>query len=135
MLPILLLLILGILYFGQVEEYCNQATQLAEEGARWAAVDANPAAPGGLDAYIESQLPGNNAFSSVTASVLYPSGSSNTVGNSVTACLVLTPKAGFLGFSVGTITETSTMRIEQPATTPTAGAGGWTADTSYPSSC
>jgi uncharacterized protein (UPF0333 family) len=37
-LPVLILIILGIIYFGRYEDYANQETQLAETGARWAAV-------------------------------------------------------------------------------------------------
>ena len=39
MLPVLMLIILGILYFGRYESYSTQMTQLAEQGARDAAVD------------------------------------------------------------------------------------------------
>jgi Flp pilus assembly protein TadG len=38
-LPVLMLVILGILYFGRYESYSTQMTQLAEQGARDAAVD------------------------------------------------------------------------------------------------
>ena len=34
-LPVLILAILGILYFGRYENYANQETQLAEQGVRW----------------------------------------------------------------------------------------------------
>jgi Flp pilus assembly protein TadG len=37
-LPVLVLIILGIIYFGRYEDYSNQETQLAETGVRWAAV-------------------------------------------------------------------------------------------------
>jgi len=37
-LPVLILIILVIVYFGRYEDYANQATQLSEIGVRWAAV-------------------------------------------------------------------------------------------------
>ncbi len=55
-LPVLILIILGILYFGRYEDYANQETQLAEEGVRWAAVNNNPSTSGQtLQQYIVSQ--------------------------------------------------------------------------------
>ena len=41
-LPILLFLALGIVDFGRVMNYWNDANQLAADGARFAAVDKNP---------------------------------------------------------------------------------------------
>lgn len=40
--PVLLLLVLGILYFGRFMNYGTDATHLANEAARWAAVNASP---------------------------------------------------------------------------------------------
>ena len=44
-LPVFLLLVAGILSFGRVFFYWIQANHLANETARWAAVDRNPYAP------------------------------------------------------------------------------------------
>jgi Flp pilus assembly protein TadG len=41
--PVLLLLILGIVYFGRYMNYGTDATHLANEAARWAAVNDSPA--------------------------------------------------------------------------------------------
>jgi Flp pilus assembly protein TadG len=131
-LPVLLLFILGIIYFGRFEDYANQGTQLAEEGARQAAVNFNPPGSGTLDAYILSQAqPELQAGSSdvttpAKAFVYYPTGSSNAVGNTVRACVTFTMSFSPLLKIAGpvTVTQTATMRIEQLQT-----SAAWTPDT------
>jgi Flp pilus assembly protein TadG len=123
-LPVLMLVIVGILTFGRYENYANQETQLASEGGRWASVNVNPSTSQTLQAYIQSQTTGEllNGSSDVTSPVevfiYYPSGSSNTVGNSVRVCVTATvrllPMLGSV--SSATIAEVATMRIEQAAT-------------------
>jgi Flp pilus assembly protein TadG len=123
-LPVLILIILGILYFGRYEDYANQETQLAEEGVRWAAVDNNPSTSSQtLQNYIQSQaqpeLQGGS--SDVTAAkvwIYYPTGSSNVVGNSVRVCVSTTVKYPFFGLvgTTQTVSQGATMRIEQAAT-------------------
>lgn len=122
-LPILVLIILGILYFGRYEDYANQETQLAEEGVRWASVNNNPSSSGQtLQAYIQSQAQpelqgGSSDVSAAQVYLYYPSGSSNTVGDSVTACIVTTVKYPFFGLAnaTQTIAQSATMRIEVAA--------------------
>src|SRR5438067_9774474 len=53
-LPVLLLMVFGILDFGRAMNYDNDATHLANEGARWAVVNFNPGS-GSLPDYIKSQ--------------------------------------------------------------------------------
>jgi Flp pilus assembly protein TadG len=123
-LPVLMLIIVGILTFGRYEDYANQETQLAAEGARWASVNVNPSTSQTLQAYIQSQTSGEllNGSSDVTSAVqvfiYYPAGSSNTAGNSVRVCVTATvrllPMLGSV--SSATIAEVATMRIEQAAT-------------------
>jgi Flp pilus assembly protein TadG len=61
-LPVLLLIMLGIIYFGRYESYSNQMTQLAEVGARDASVDyAYPSQYANLAAYIASLATGEIA--------------------------------------------------------------------------
>lgn len=137
-LPILIMVILGILYFGRYEDYTNQETQLAETAARIASVDNNPSPPH-LDSYVESlaQPELQNGSSYVTKPLqVYVycnsnSASCQTVGGTLTAC-VLATVAYPLNFGSGTITETATMRIEQAQT-----SGEWQPDStsSLPSSC
>src|ERR671932_212438 len=57
-LPVLLILLLGTIDFGKALNYWIDETHLANEGARWAAVDKNPGAGGGrsLQQYIRDQV-------------------------------------------------------------------------------
>jgi filamentous hemagglutinin family protein len=124
-LPVLILIILGIIYFGRYEDYSNQMTQLAELGARQAAVNNNPSSTQNLQAYIQSQAqPELQAGSSdVTGAaqiyIYYPSGASNTVGSQVRVCVVATVKYPFFGVggTSSTMDQSATMRIEQADTT------------------
>ena len=56
-LPILLLLLLGMIDFGKAISYWIDETHLANEGARWAAVNSNPGSGAGktLQQYILDQ--------------------------------------------------------------------------------
>ena len=47
-LPLLLLLLLGMIDFGKAINYWIDETHLANEGARWAAVNKNPGSGSGL---------------------------------------------------------------------------------------
>jgi Flp pilus assembly protein TadG len=122
-LPMLMLIIVGILTFGRYMNYSQQETQLASEAARWAAVNVNPGS-GTLQAYAASQTTGEllNGSSDVTSPVqvflYYPTGSSNTVGSSVRACVTATVKLLPILGSVTSaqLVQTATMRIEQAAT-------------------
>ncbi len=130
-LPVLILIILGILYFGRYEDYTNQETQLAEIGVRFAAVNINPSTTGQtLQAYIQSQAqPELQAGSSdVTKAaqvfLYYPTGSSNAIGNPLRACVVATVTFPTpIGAPTTTIAQTATMRIEQLQT-----SAKWTPD-------
>jgi Flp pilus assembly protein TadG len=130
-LPVLILIILGILYFGRYEDYTNQETQLAEMGVRFAALNTNPSTTSQtLQAYILSQAQPELQFGSsdVTKAakvfLYYPTGSSNVVGNPVRACVVATVTFPTpIGAPATTIAQTATMRIEQSQT-----AAKWTPD-------
>ena len=134
-LPVLMLVILGILYFGRYENYANQETQMAENGARWASVNVNPSTTLSLQNYIKSQASGEllNGSSDVTTPVAvyiyYPTGSSNAIGNPVRVCVTATVSLPFLPATPSeTIVQTATMRLEQAAT-------NWTASATPPSAC
>jgi hypothetical protein len=141
-LPVLILIILGILYFGRYENYSNQETQLAEQGARWAAVNVNPGGSQSpsvnLQAFVQKQAnPELQAGSSdvTTAAqvwLYYPTGSSNAVGNPVRACVTATVQLPFLGITQ-TMVQSAEMRTEVARTAP-SGATGWNTDTP-PASC
>ncbi|MDQ6806297.1 MAG: pilus assembly protein [Actinomycetota bacterium] len=129
-LPVLLLIIVGILSFGRYMNYASQQTQTAASAVRWAAVDVPPFwTPSSLtlQQYVATLV---TAESPATVYLYYPTGSSNTVGSSVRACVVSTisllPVLGTGRTSIQ-IVESATMRIEQlqtsatwsPATPPT----------------
>jgi Flp pilus assembly protein TadG len=130
-LPILLLLIMGIFYFSLFMNYSDNATHLASEAARFAAVNSNPGSAAGqsLDQYVLSQAPGGltSANSDVTSPaqvyIYFPSGSSGNAGDAVRACVTATVQFMpiFGSLTSARITQTATMRMEQDAT--------WTPDT------
>jgi Flp pilus assembly protein TadG len=142
-LPVLVLIILGILYFGRYEDYSNQETQLAEQAVRWAAVNVNPGtSPTTLQTFVQKQAaPELQAGSTdVTAPaavyLYYPTGSSNTVGNPVRACVVATVRLPFLG-TTEIVVQSAEMRIEVARTGTPTPTVNWT-DTpiaSVPTSC
>jgi Flp pilus assembly protein TadG len=123
-LPMLMLLVVGILTFGRYMDYTQQETQLASEAARSAGVNFNPPGTETIQAYIAAQATGEllNGSSDVTTPIqvflYYPTGSSNTVGSSVRACVTATARLlPILGAVTSVqLVETATMRIEQAAT-------------------
>ena len=54
-LPLLLVILFGMLDFGKAFNYWIDETHLANEGARWAAVNKNPSSSGTLQQYIRTQ--------------------------------------------------------------------------------
>jgi Flp pilus assembly protein TadG len=139
LLPVLILLILGILYFGRYENYSNQATQLSEQAARQASVDITPGTGTSLQTYIQAQATGELQAGSgdvtvpLAVYIYYPTVSNpspGTVGSQVRACLTATVRLPFLGGATQLITQYATMRLEQVET-----ASEWTPNTSWPASC
>jgi Flp pilus assembly protein TadG len=133
-LPVLMLIVYGILWFGRYEDYTNQETQMAEEGARLAAVNSDPGSPTTLQNYIQAQAQpelqagSTDVTTAAKVYIYYPTGSSNAVGSSVRVCVTATFKYPFLSTSEN-VTELATMRVEQADTT------AFTADTTLPSGC
>jgi Flp pilus assembly protein TadG len=135
-LPVLILIILGILYFGRFEDYSNQETQLAAQGARWAATNVNPSGSLTLQNYIQSlaspelQAGSSDVTTAAKVWIYYPtSGTGNAVGQPVRVCVAATVKYPFFSGS-STLVEYATMRIEVTDTT------AFTASTtSLPSGC
>jgi Flp pilus assembly protein TadG len=130
-LPVLIMIILGILYFGRFEDYSNQETQLAEMGVRFAALNTNPGAPTQkLQDYIQSQAQpelqaGSSDVTKAQVFIYYPTTapSGNVVGQSVRVCVV--SKMTFptpLGTPSTAIVQAATMRIEvkQAGSVPTS---------------
>jgi Flp pilus assembly protein TadG len=130
-LPVLMLIVMGIIFFGRYESYSNQMTQLAEIGARNAAVDYTPSS-GTLAQYIASQASGELAnsgsqdVSALTARVqCYQSDGTTTTttcaqGTAVKVCTTATVHFPFLSVKAGTIAQKATMLVEQAGETSSA---------------
>jgi Flp pilus assembly protein TadG len=120
-LPFLLLLVMGIIFFGRYESYSSQMTQLAEVGARDAAVDYTPAS-GTLAAYIASQATGELASGSsdvqqVSVTIDCNPGNVDATcssGDNVQVCVQAIVHFPFLPVKTGTIYQSATMRVETP---------------------
>ena len=133
-LPVLLVVALGIFYFGEFLNYSSNETQLASQAVRWASVNTNPGSGVTLQQYVLSLAnPGLQSTSTDVPTpahvyLYYPTGSTGQVGSSVRACVTATVHfIPFLGFTNTSITQTATARIEQSAT-------AWTPDTP-PAAC
>jgi Flp pilus assembly protein TadG len=127
-LPILLVLVLGILDFGRAFNYWIDETHLANEAARFAAVNRNQ---GGLQAYVKSQgttceLRGDCTSKSIATPlqvcIEYPEGAlaGKPVRVTATATYHWLPFLG-LGVTETTIRGTAEMRLEAPPTDVPAG--------------
>jgi Flp pilus assembly protein TadG len=133
-LPVLALLLFGMLDFGKAFNYWIDETHLANEGARWAAVNRNPASSGTLQEYIKSQATTAELRNGGTPSVpnplqvciAFPAGTSN-VGDPVRVTLETTYRwLGIITNQVPGLTQTTirgqaTMRLEAPPTNYLAG--------------
>lgn len=132
-LPLLLLLLLGMLDLGKAFNYWIDETHLANEGARWAVVNKNPAASGTLQSYIRQQANTPELRNGGTTSLAdpvrvcidFPNGTTN-VGDPVR--VTLTADYRWLGLITSetsltqtTITGSATMRLEAKPTTYAAG--------------
>ena len=132
--PLLLVILFAMLDFGRTFNYWIDATHLANEGARWAVVNKNPASSGTLQDYIQQQADTdelrNGGYSAVPSAlevcITFPNGA--TVGNPVQVTASLTYNwLPFLsdqalgGLTSTTVSSSSTMRLEAQ---PTAYAAG-----------
>jgi Flp pilus assembly protein TadG len=133
-LPVLLLLVMGIIFFGRYESYNSQMTQLAEVGARDAAVNFVPTTSNGgacqsapttasLACYIQNQATGELASGSSDVKQLSvtvdcdPGSTTDTTcdsGDNVAVCVQSTVQFPFLNVKTGTIFQVATMRVETP---------------------
>jgi Flp pilus assembly protein TadG len=132
--PLLLVILFAMLDFGRTFNYWIDATHLANEGARWAVVNKNPASSGTLQDYIQQQADTDelrNGGSSAVPSALevcitFPNGA--TVGNPVQVTASLTynwlpflSEQALGGLTSTTVSSSSTMRLEAPPTAYSAG--------------
>ena len=133
LLPVLLLILFGVLDFGRAINYWIDESQLANVGARYAAVNRNPGPGTTLQQSIRSQADTQELRDGGTSSVPspaevcinFPNGSSN-VGDPVqTTVSVSYNWLPFLGdqldFASTTLSGSATMRLEQA---PSAYAAG-----------
>jgi Flp pilus assembly protein TadG len=122
-LPILVLLLFSMLDFGKAFNYWIDETHLANEGARWAAVNKNPGGSS-LQQYIQSQATTPELRNGGTASVpnpaevciSFPNGTAN-VGDPVRVSVSVNYNwLPFIGNQTGvaqaSVTASSTMRLE-----------------------
>ena len=111
-LPVLLLILLGILDFGRAMNYFNDATQMANEGARWAAVNRNPGSST-LAQYILEQADTTELRDHSQVCISFPTGSSrigDPVRVTVTTDFSFLP---FLDLASVTMRGEAVMRLEQ----------------------
>jgi TadE-like protein len=142
--PLLLLALFGMLEFGKAFNYWNDQQQMANEGARWAAVVANPG--GGsvnLQQYIRNQADTEELRTSSHVCISFPTNLDKTpstqglAGDPVRVIVtsdVAIPVVSaisnsfFKGSLPSTVTHqvTSTMRLEAPSDLSkySAGTGG-----------
>jgi Flp pilus assembly protein TadG len=134
-LPLVLVLLLGMIDVGKAVNYWNDETHLANEAARFAAVNKNPGPQATLNDSILDQADSNELKNGNTTSIpqadkikiciwfpnkaTLPSPDYYAVGQPVQ--VVVTAKYHWLGYLVGkgllptsTLRATSTMRLEQP---------------------
>src|SRR4051794_17302170 len=136
-LPILCIFVLGALYLGRLQNYGNESTQLAGEGARLAAVDSKCSPKPGctptfasLPAYLQDRANQmSTGFHTADSSgggkicVSYPAGAGAgdpvTVTVTVNLGTIKLPLVGSIG--IGTRSRSATMRLEQTPSEVTNG--------------
>ncbi len=126
-LPVLIALVMGILWFGRAINSATDETHLANEAARYAAVNSDPGAGSGqtLNQWILSQIDtselksgSSDVPSPAALSICFPNGTSN-VGDPVQ--VTITSQFHFikilnLSTLPITIKRSAVMRIEVPPT-------------------
>lgn len=123
-LPLVLLLLLGMLDLGKAFNYWIDETHLANEGARFAAVNKNPGPGVSLQESIKSQADSDELRDALEVCISFP-GAGAVVGEPVEVTVRSTYTfLGFIADRLGvtdkTIASTSTMRLERVPTNLTA---------------
>jgi Flp pilus assembly protein TadG len=123
--PLALLLLFGIFDFGKAMNYWIDETHLANEGARWAVVNRNPATSGTLQNYIKDQADAAQLRNGASVSICaWDADSSGTIGVGDPVKVSVTYSYNWLplislslgGATSTTLTGTATMRLEQKPT-------------------
>lgn len=138
-LPVLMLILMGILYYGRYVSYANDENELASSAARWASINVNPGSSSSLtlQQYVAKQAApelanGSSGVGAVKVYLYYPTGSTGAVGQPVRACVTSTVNfIPLLGVSSSTIVQTATVSVEDA----TGSSPAWTADSGIPSQC
>lgn len=134
LLPVFLLILMGVLWFGRAMNYAQDATHLANEAARFATVNVNPAQlPGStcaggasLQSCIQSQADSNELQTgNATLCVSFPNGTSN-VGDPVKVTVTTTNFSWLPLFNPPIpvnqqISGSAVMRLEAPPSNYSAG--------------
>ena len=126
-LPVFLLLLFGMIEFGRAYNYWVDQTHLANQAARFAAVDHRPVAGQTITQYVKAQgstAELRNGTGQVGPGLKVCLATTGAVGDPVTATATSTYHwLSILGVSTAssTITATAKMRVES---TPTAYANG-----------
>jgi Flp pilus assembly protein TadG len=120
-LPLLMTLVLGLMDFGKALNYWIDQTHLANEAARWAAVNRDPGSGASqtLQQYIKAQADSADlraASNGANICIDYPLGTSQ-VGDPVRVRIQYTYNwlpffRNRLGWTATTIAATATMRLE-----------------------
>jgi Flp pilus assembly pilin Flp len=132
-LPLLLVCLLGVIDFAKALNYWIDQTSLANQAARMAAVNKNPAP--NLQAYIKAQAGTPELRDRIGVCVSFPSGGSKAIGSPVTVKVIqrqpwlqmFTKPNGIKFFGIRfhwdapVIVGSATMRIEQEVTAVDAG--------------
>jgi Flp pilus assembly protein TadG len=127
-LPVLLLVVFGIFYFGLFLNDSIDETHLASEAVRFAAVNVNPGSPSSIQSYVLQQA-SPDLQTNGHLYLYYPTGSTGLPGSSVRACVTAPFQfVPLLGVANTQVTETATMRVEQAPS-------NWVPDSTVPSQC
>jgi hypothetical protein len=122
-LPLVLLVLFGMIDLGKAFNYWNDETHLANEGARFAAVNNSPQKdgsgnpiPGSLNAAIKNQADSQELRDKVNVLICFPTGSTGQLGQTVMVTLDATydwmPYIAILNLNKH-MRASSTMRLEK----------------------
>jgi hypothetical protein len=116
---VLLLIVVGILYFGRYMNYDVDETHMANAAARLAAVNFQPPNGQSLQSYVQQTADSNELKNDGVQVYIYANGASTAqYGQPITACVQANfPLLPFLGTHPSvTVTRWATMMAEQPNT-------------------
>jgi hypothetical protein len=123
LLPVFIILVAGIIKFGIAINFWLDMQRIANQGARWAAVNGYPGCPAGssscsqtLQQYLDAQKLANGEV--IVTCVSFPSGTSN-IGDPVKVSMSRRLGLGIPFVPLGvTISGSATMRVEQAINNP-----------------